>query len=191
MNFRETVLFDPVFLRTSKEMEVLAVLLLVTLAVAAPVEVPAAEEFHEAMMNSDTTETFNPRVLDVVDELNVTSDTVMGYPDESRDFFEEIRNGDNNGGNLAAGAVPYIVLFIAVLLGATAALCMACCCVSKTIKEWKKKKNTKDVVPNDDEDDAEGGNVTQSAPPSDCSVYSINVCRKVEYIPRDRSYFII
>ena len=159
-------------------MEVLAVLLLVTLAVAAPVEVPAAEEFHEAMMNSDTTETFNPRVLDVVDELNVTSDTIMGYPDESRDFFEEIRNGDN-GVNLAA-----VVLFIAVLLGATAALCMACCCVSKTIKEWKKKQNTKDVVPNDDVVP------TQSTPPSDSSAYSINVCRKVEYIPKDRNYFI-
>ena len=188
------VLFDPVILQTSKEMEVFAVLLLVTLAVAAPVEVPAAEEFHEAMMNSDTTETFNPGVLDVVDELNVTSDTIMGYPDESRDFFEEIRNGDNNGVNLAAVVVPYIVLFIAVLLGATAALCMACCCVSKKIKEWKKKQNTKDVVPNvvpkDNEDDAERGNVTQSAPPSDSSVYSINVCRKVEYVPQDRSYFI-
>ena len=179
-------------------MEVFAVLLLVTLAVAAPVEVPAAEEFHEAMMNSDTTETFNPKVLDVVDELNVTSDTIMGYPDESRDFFEEIRNGDNNGVNLAAVVVPYIVLFIAVFLGAMAALCMACCCVSKMIKEWKKKQNTKkdvvpneDVVPKDDEyGDAEQGNVTQPAPPSDGSVYSINVCRKVEYIPQERSYFI-
>ena len=88
MNFRETVLFEPVFLRTSTEMEVLTVLLLVTLAAAAPVEVPPAEEFHEAMMNSDTTETFNPRVLDVVDELNVTSDTIMGYPDESRDEIQ-------------------------------------------------------------------------------------------------------
>ena len=77
---------------------------------------------------------------------------------------------------------------------------MACCCVSKTIKEWKKKQNTKDVVPNDDvvpnvvpkddEDDAERGNVTQSTPPSDSSVYSINVYRKVEYVPQDRSYFI-
>ena len=183
------VLFDPVILQTSKEMEVFAVLLLVTLAVAAPVEVPAAEEFHEAMMNSDTTETFNPRVLDVVDELKVTSDTVMGYPDESRDFFEEIRNGDNNGVNLAAVMGPYIILFIAVFLVAMAARCMAC-----VIKEWKKKKNTKDVVPNvvpkDDEEDAERGNVTQSTPPSDSSVYSINVCRKVEYIPKDRSYFI-
>ena len=75
---------EPVFLRTSKEMEVLAVLLLVTLAMAAPVEVPAVEEFHEAMMNS----TFNPKVLDVVDELNVTSDTIMGYPDESRDEMQ-------------------------------------------------------------------------------------------------------
>ena len=119
-----------------------------------------------------------------------------------RDFFEEIRDGDNNGGvHLAAVVMPYIVLFIAVFLGATAALCMACCCVSKTIKEWKKKKNMKkDVVPNEDvvpnvvpkkdEDDAERGNVTQSTPPSDSSVYSINVCRKVEYIPKDRTYFI-
>ena len=113
-----------------------------------------------------------------------------------RDFFEEIRDGDNNGGvHLAAVVMPYIVLFIAVFLGATAALCMACCCVSKTIKEWKKKQNTKDVVPNvvpkDDEDDAERGNVTQSTPPpSDSSVYSINVCRKIEYVPQDRSYFI-
>ena len=113
-----------------------------------------------------------------------------------RDFFEEIRDGDNNGGvHLAAVVMPYIVLFIAVFLGATAALCMACCCVSKTIKEWKKKKNMKkDVVPNvvpkDDEDDAERGKFTQSEPPSDGSVYSINVYRKVEYVPQDRSYFI-
>ena len=88
MNFRETAALEPVFLRTSKEMEVLAVLLLVTLAMAAPVEVPAVEEFHEAIMNSDTTETSNPRVLDVVDELNVTADTIMGYPDESRDEMQ-------------------------------------------------------------------------------------------------------
>ena len=27
-------------------------------------------------------------------------------------------------------------------------------------------------------------------PPSDSSVYSINFCRKVEYVPQDRSYFI-
>ena len=189
-------MFEPVFRRTPNEMEALAFLLLVTLAAAAPVEVPAVEEFHDAMMNSYTTETFNPRVFDVIDELNVTSDTVMGHPDESRDFFEEIRNGDNNGVNLAAAVVPYIVVF----LGAMAALCMACCCVSKKIKEWKKKQNTKDVVPNndvvpnvvpkDDEDDAEQGNVTQSRPPSDSSVYSINVCRKVEHVPQDRSYFI-
>ena len=197
-------MFDPVILKPSKEqhrftketrhakkMMSVAILLLVPMAVAAPVEVPVAEEFHEAMMSTNnTTETFNPRGLDVVDELDVTGDTIMGYPNESKEFFEEIRNGDDNGVNLAAVMMPYIVLFIALLIGVMAAVCMLCCWAAKYFKKWKKntKKDIDDTEPKANDD--EGVNATQGTLPSDISDYSINVYRKVEYVPEDRSYFM-
>ena len=51
-------MFDPAFLKLSKEMDVVRVaaftiVFLAPLAAAAPVEVPAVQKFHEAMINSD------------------------------------------------------------------------------------------------------------------------------------------
>lgn len=202
-------MIDPVFLKPSKEMDVVqvavaafAILFLAPLAAPAPVEVPVVQQFHEDMINSDNaTEIFNARVLDVVEELNVTSDTVMGYPNDARDFLDEIRNGDDNGANLAATMMPYIILFFIVLFGVIGALCTACYCgVKKIVKEWKKsvKKDATDTGPNEIVvmNDNERVDATRSTPPSEIndssedSVYTINVYHKTEYIPQDRSYFI-
>ena len=54
-------------------------LILAPLSMSAPTEVPVVEEFHNAMMNSYNTSDgmmFNTEDKDVVDALNVTSDTV-------------------------------------------------------------------------------------------------------------------
>ena len=81
----------------------------------------------------NTADIFDIGAHNVVEELNVTSDTIMGYPNDARDFFDEISNGNNNGDNLAAVMVPYIILFFVVLLGVTGAVCAVCCCAGKKI----------------------------------------------------------
>ena len=156
----------------------------------------------------NVTEIFNERV-NVVDELNVTSNTVMGYPNDTGHFFDEIRHGENtNGDNLAAAMVPYVLLFFLVLFAVVGALCTACYCGGKKIiKEWRKgtKKETLD-----DTDDAgpfeislriikdnEEVDTTKSTPPpyetkdsSEDSVWTITRSRKAEYIPQDKSFFL-
>ena len=89
----------------------------------------------------------------MVDELNVTSDTVMGYPSDTGNFFDEIRHGENtNGDNLTAAMVPYAVLFFLVLFAVAGALCMAGYCGGKKIiKEWRKGKKKETL---DDTNDA-------------------------------------
>ena len=169
MKFRETVKSDLVFLKQSTKMDVvriaIAILFFAPLALAAPIEVPEVQEFHEAMMNPDNGQ---ERIL--VDELNVTSDTVKGYLGDTEDFFDEIRNGDDNQGvNFAA--VKYIVLVWVVLIGLIVALCTACYCGGKKIaKEWRKKVR-KDTV--DTSDDS----------------ITATVSHTIVYIPPERSLF--
>ena len=103
----------------------------------------------------NVTEIFNARV-NVVDELNVTSDTVMGYPNDTGNFFDEISHGENtNGANLTAAMVPYagtFTFFLVLFFLVAGALCTASYCGGKTIiKEWRKGKQKETL---DDTDDA-------------------------------------
>ena len=157
----------------------------------------------------NATEIFNARV-NVVDELNVTSDTVMGYPNDTGNFFDEIRHGENtNGDNLTAAMVPYAVLFFLVLFAVAGALCTAGYCgCKKIIKEWR-KGSKKDTLEDTDEagpfeislriiKENEEVDATKSTPPpyemkdsSEDSVWTITRSHhKAEYIPQDRSYFL-
>ena len=160
-------------------------------SMSAPTEVPAAvEEFHQAMMNSYNTSAngmiFNTEDKDVVDALNVTSDTVIGYPQESKDFFEEIGSGENGGRNLAAVMVPYVILFVAVFLAILGPICGCCCMLGKRVAKWRRQRGSNVevrpdviVVPKDKEPEAS----------EDC-VYRVNVAHKTEYVPHGKGYFM-
>ena len=180
-----------------------AILMLARLASTAPVEVPVVEEFHKAMTNWDSDniiDILNTEARNVVEELNVTSDTVLGYPDDSRGLFAEIKNGQHNGTNLAAvmggKLVPWAIFVFLILLATMVTVSAACCVVGrKILRGCTKRKSEKDVLnlrPSSivvTDEDNEQVDSTHSTPPnqandsSDDSVYSINVSRKTEVIP--------
>ena len=109
-----------------------------------------ADTRREKMFNA--TEIFNARV-NVVDELNVTSDTVMGYPSDTGNFFDEIRHGENtNGANFTAAMYAGLFFIIASYVVIGLANALACYCGGKKIiKEWRKGKKKETL---DDTDDA-------------------------------------
>ena len=172
-------------------------LILAPLSMSAPTEVPVVEEFHNAMMNSYNNSDgmmFNTEDKDVVDALNVTSDTVIGYPQESKDFFEEIGNGKNDGRNLAAVMVPYVILFVAVFLAILGPICGCCCMLGKRIAKWWRQRGSNVevrpdviVVVHDNEPEADA---TRPKDNSEDCVYSINVARNTEYVPYGKGYFM-
>ena len=99
----------------------------------------------------NATEIFNARV-NVVDELNVTSDTVMGYPSDTGNFFDEIRHGENtNGANFTAAMYAGLFFIIASYVVIVLALALAWYCGGKKIiKEWR-KGSKKDTLEDTDE----------------------------------------
>ena len=172
-------------------------LILAPLSMSAPTEVPVVEEFHNAMMNSYNNSDgmmFNTEDKDVVDALNVTSDTVIGYPQESKDFFDDVGSGENDGRNLAAVMVPYVILFVAVFLAILGPICGCCCMLGKRIAKWRRQRGSNVevrpdviVVVHDNEPEADATRPKDN--PEDC-VYSINVASKTEYVPHGMGYFI-
>ena len=117
-----------------------SLLFLVPISMSAPTEVPVVEEFHKAMMNSYNPTDNNVFTEDkeVVEVLNVTSDTVMGYPKDSKDFFNDISNGQGDGTNLAETMVPFVVLLFVNMLGIIAAISGGCCCFFILVKKIDK-----------------------------------------------------
>ena len=55
--------------------------------------------------------------------------SAMAYPKDSRDFLEEIIKGEFDGTHLAAIMVPYIIHFVAIMIGIgfITAICGCCC----------------------------------------------------------------
>ena len=181
----------------------LSILFLVPISMSAPIEVPVVQEFNKAMMNSyNTTDNNNIFTEDkeVVEALNVTSDTVVGYPKDSKDFFDDISNAQSDGTNLAATMVPFVILLFVIMLGIIAAICGCCFYLVKRINKERRKRKCnievrKDVVVvKDKEEDVDTTKSTtptsQANDSSEDGVYSINITRKTEYVPHDRAYIV-
>ena len=159
-----------------------------------PAEVPEVKEFHEAITNEDDpTGVINEGVS--VEELNVTSDTVKGQPEDG-DIHEigNAGNAENAEMNLAATSYVYVILLLAAGVMILGALCMAACWKKVRERMARRKKRTVgdcELVEISVVDANEAENSAQSPPPHDMdkSEYRSTVYQKTEYVPQEKSYF--
>ena len=67
---------------------------------------------------------------------------------DSRDFFEVISNDERDGTHLAAIMVPYIILFVAIMLGVGFIVAISgCCCF--LVKERRRGQGDIEKRPNE------------------------------------------
>ena len=111
LKFREAVLFDPVFLKPSNEMDVvargvaIAILLVASLAAAAPADgvPPAVQEFHDAMMNWDN-------------GTGVVKDGSLPHPEVDEERPSPMPNSDGesiDGDKRSFFDDPAVIMFVA------------------------------------------------------------------------------
>ena len=74
--------------------------------------------------------------------------STMAHPKDSRYFFEEISNGEVDGPHLAAIMVPYIIHFVATMIGIgfITAICGCCCFL---VKERRRGQGDTEKRPNE------------------------------------------
>ena len=116
--FRETFSLDPVFLKPSRNMDVVRVLalglfLLAPLAVeAAPVEVPELQEFHEAMMMMKDPD--NGTDGEIPDVPKMVPKVPKEVPKEVPKLPKEVPEGPEVPEDYLYSLVIYILLFCSI-----------------------------------------------------------------------------
>ena len=120
---------DPVFFKPSKEMYVVrvaafAIVFLAPLAAAAPVEVPAVQKFHEAIMTSDN-------------GTAVATDGHPTYPKAEEGGPNPMSKSD--GDKSSFDAVFYIILALIVMEVCLLLFCLMCTVICECKKRRRKR----------------------------------------------------